>query len=115
MVRTLFGGGGGGGEIMPKYKEAPILPSNPIKSTICFHNSSGHSSSCYLGPTTHFLRLDYPTSFLLGQWYISSVVVLFIHWVPINVTDLFSAVVTTVQAYLLIAQIFSHSLHKAEK
>lgn len=35
--------------------------------------------------------------------------------VPINVPDLFSPVATTVLAYLLIAQIFFHSQHKAEK
>lgn len=47
--------------------------------------------------------------------YLARAVVLTVPQVPINVTNLFSPVATTVLAYLLIAQIFSHSQHKAEK
>lgn len=47
--------------------------------------------------------------------YLARAVVLTGPQVPINVTNLFSPVATTVLAYLLIAQIFFHSQHKAEK
>ena len=47
--------------------------------------------------------------------YVARAVVLTGPQVPIKVTNLFSPVVTTVLAYLLIAQIFFHSQHKAEK